>query len=81
MKQEQEKAQAALQAKLEARRNRKQASSKARLEKDNLLDDEELRRQELYRKMQDEVERKKLEEKLKPQQVMTLNSILILLSL
>ena len=54
LKQEQSRAQAALKAKLEARRNKKRAAGVARLEKDFVLEEQEVQKRELLEEMKEE---------------------------
>ncbi|XP_013391352.1 uncharacterized protein LOC106159584 [Lingula anatina] len=62
LKKEQERSKSALQAKLEARRNKQKASQSAMLEKDIQLEQEEEYKRELKRKMEEEALRNKDEE-------------------
>ena len=71
MKKEQERSNAALEAKLAARRNRKAATGKAQLEKNELLEEEENRRK-MMEKIQKEAEEKQSQEKRGDQKVLRL---------
>ena len=72
MKKEQERSNAALEAKLAARRNRKAAAGKAQLEKNELLEEEEENRRKMMEKMQKEAEEKQSQEKRGDQKVLRL---------
>ena len=68
MKKEQERSNAALEAKLAARRNRKAATGKAQLEKNELLEEEN--RRKMMEKIQKEAEEKQSQEKRGDQKVL-----------
>ena len=72
MKKEQERSNAALEAKLAARRNRKAATGKAQLEKNELLEEEEENRRKMMEKIQKEAEEKQSQEKRGDQKVLRL---------
>ena len=69
MKKEQERSNAALEAKLAARRNRRGATGKAQLEKSELLEQEEENRKKIMERMQKDAEEKRSAVKSGNQQV------------
>ena len=73
MKKEQQRSNAALEAKLAARRNLKAVAGKAQLEKNELLKEEEENRRKMIEKMQKEAKEKQSQEKRGDQQVLTLS--------